>query len=66
MLSNYLKEYFKEKKISQYEIERRTKINRSKINLSLNGKRNLTAEELIKIACEFDLDLNKIKRLNNN
>lgn len=66
MLSNYLKEYFKEKKISQYEIERRTKINRSKINLSLNGKRKLTAEELIKIACEFDLDLNKIKRLNNN
>lgn len=66
MLSNYLKEYFKERKISQYEIERRTKIDRSKINLSLNGKRKLTADELIVIANKFDIDLNKIKRLNNN
>lgn len=61
MISNYLKEYFKERNISQYEIERRTKIDRSKVNLSFNGKRKLTAEELIKIAIAFDLDLNKIK-----
>ena len=66
MISNYLKEYFKEKNISHYEIERRTGISQSKINLTLNGKRKLTAEELIKISIEFDLDLNKIKRLNNN
>lgn len=63
MLSNYLKEYFKGRKISQYEIERRTKISQSKINLSLNGKRKLTAEELILIAIKFDIDLNKIKEI---
>ncbi len=63
MISNYLKEYFKEKKISQYEIERKTGISRSKINLTLNGKRKLTAEELIKIAIVFNIDLNKIKEI---
>lgn len=66
MLCNYLKIYFKERNISQYEIERKTGIKQSKINLAFNNKRKLTAEELIKIASEFDLDLNKIKRLNNN
>lgn len=66
MISNYLKEYFKEKKISQYEIERKTGISRSKINLTLNGKRKLTAEELIKIAIVFNLDLNKIKEIKSN
>lgn len=59
MISNYLKEYFKKKNISQYEIERKTGISQSKVNLSLNGKRKLTAEELIKIAIAFDIDLNK-------
>jgi transcriptional regulator with XRE-family HTH domain len=62
MISNYLKEYFKEKNISQYEIERKTGISQSKINLSLNGKRKLTADELINIALVFNLDLNKIKK----
>lgn len=61
MISNYLKEYFKANEISQYEVERRTGINHSKINLSLNNKRKLTAEELIIIAIKFDIDLNKIK-----
>ena len=63
MISNYLKEYFKENNISQYKIERRTGISQCKINLSLNGKRKLTAEELIKIAIAFNLDLNKIKEI---
>ena len=63
MLFKYLKEYFKKNNITQYEIERRTKIARSKINLSLNGKRKLTADELIEIAIAFDLDLNKIKEI---
>ena len=49
MISNYLKEYFKKNKISQYEVEKRTGISQSKINLSLNNKRKLTADELIKI-----------------
>ena len=61
MVSNYLKEYFKKNNISQYEVERRTGIAQCKINLSLNGKRKLTADELILIAIKFDLDLNKIK-----
>lgn len=61
MISNYLKEYFKKNKISQQEIERKTGISQPKINLSLNNKRKLTAEELIIIAIKFDLDLNKIK-----
>ncbi|MDV3427052.1 MAG: helix-turn-helix domain-containing protein [Bacillota bacterium] len=66
MISNYLKEYFKERKITHEEIERKTGIARSKITLSFNNKRNLTAEELIMIAIKFNLDLNKIKKLDNN
>lgn len=62
MISNYLKEYFKNKKISQYEIQKRTKISQSKINLSFNNKRKLTADELVSIAIEFDIDLNQIKK----
>lgn len=63
MISNYLKEYFKKNKITQYEIERRTGISQSKVNLSLNGKRKITVEELIKMSIEFDFDLNKLKEL---
>ena len=62
MIFSYLKEYFKKKNISQYEIERKTGISQSKVNLSLNGKRKLTAEELIKIAMAFDIDLNEIEK----
>lgn len=65
MVSNYLKKYFKENGITQQEVSDRTGIERPKVNLSLNGKRKLTADELIKIAIAFDLDLNKIKRLKN-
>lgn len=63
MISNYLKQYFKENKITQQEIENKTGISQSKINLSLNGKRKLTAKELINIAIAFNLDLNKIKEI---
>lgn len=63
MISNYLKEYFKKNKITQYEIERRTGISQSKVNLSLNGKRKITAEELIKISIEFDINLEEIKKI---
>ena len=62
MINNYLKTYFIENNINQHEVARRTGIQHSKINLMLNGKRKLTADELILIAKEFDLDLNKIKR----
>lgn len=63
MISNYLKEYFKERKISQNEIEERTGISQSKVSLALNNKRKLSAEELLKIAIAFDIDLNKIKEI---
>lgn len=63
MIINYLREYFKENKISQYEIQRKTGIARSKINLSLNGKRKFTADELITLAICFDIDLNKMKEI---
>ncbi|MBE6152668.1 MAG: helix-turn-helix transcriptional regulator [Firmicutes bacterium] len=62
MISNYLKEYFKENKISQYEIERKTGIKQCKINLSFNNKRKLTADELITISIAFNIDLEKIKK----
>ena len=45
MISNYLKKYFNERKINQYEIEKRTGIRQSKISLALNNKRKLSAEE---------------------
>ena len=63
MISKYLKEYLNENKISQYEVARKTGISQSKINLSLNEKRKLTAEELIKIAKTINIDLNKIKEI---
>lgn len=63
MISNYLKEYFKERKISQKEVERRTGIARSKVNLILHNKRKITAEELINIANAFNINLNKIKEI---
>lgn len=62
MISNYLKDYFKKNNISQYEIEEKTKISQSKISLVFNNKRKLTAEELIKISIEFNIDLELIKK----
>ncbi len=62
MINNYLKKYFTEKNISQIEIEKKTGISQSKISLILNGKRKLSAEELIVIAVQFDIDLNEIKK----
>jgi len=61
MISDYLKRYFQKKGISQYQIAKETNIAQPKINLIFNGKRKLTADELIRIAIVFDLDLNQIK-----
>ena len=66
MISNYLKEYFKNEKISQYEIAKKIGINQSKVNLSLNGKRKFTADELIELAIKFNIDLNKLKEIKSN
>ena len=63
MITDYLKRYFENNNISQYEIEKKTGISQSKISLVLNNKRKLTADELIKIAIVFDLDLNKLKEI---
>ena len=49
------------KSIKQTEIIKRTNIAQSKISLVLNGKRKMTAEELLIIGKEFDLDLNSFK-----
>ena len=62
MISNYLKEYFKNKNISQYEIEKKTGIKQSKVSLFLNNKRKLTAEELMIISITFDINLEDIKK----
>ena len=62
MISNYLKEYFKNKNISQYDIESKTGISQSKLSLVFNNKRKLTAEELLLIANKYNIDLNKIKK----
>ncbi len=61
MITNYLKMYFSENHITQYEIEEKTGISQGKVSLILNGKRKLTAEELVKIAVVYDIDLNKLK-----
>lgn len=63
MISKYLKEYFLKNKITQGEIEKTTGLSQSKMSLILNDKRKITAEELVKIAIYFDLDLNKIKEI---
>ena len=62
MISNYLKKYFNKNNISQYQIESLTGISQSKISLILNGKRRLTADELLKIAIVFDIDFKNIKK----
>ena len=62
MISNYLKKYFNKNNISQYQIESLTGISQSKISLILNCKRRLTADELLKIAIVFDIDLENIKK----
>lgn len=62
MITNYLKKYFKERNISQYEIEEKTNISQSKISLILNNKRKITAEELLKISIIFDINLENIKK----
>lgn len=62
MISNYLKEYFKNKKISQYDIEEKTGISQSKLSLIFNDKRKLTAEELMIISIAFDINLENIKK----
>ena len=62
MINKYLKQYFEKNNISQLEIEKLTGISQSKISLFLNDKRKLTADELIKIAIAFDINLENIKK----
>lgn len=62
MMFNYLKEYFEKNKITQYEIEEKTKISQSKISLVFNNKRKLTADELMKISIAFNINLETIKK----
>lgn len=59
---NFLKRYFAENLITQQEIESKTGISQSKISLTLNNKRKLTVEELLKIAISFDINLEELKK----
>lgn len=59
---NFLKRYFAENLITQQKIESKTGISQSKISLTLNNKRKLTAEELLKIAISFDINLEELKK----
>lgn len=63
MIIDFLKKYFDSNLITQQEIERKTKISQSKISLILNNKRKLTADELLKIAIIFDINLEDIKKI---
>lgn len=56
---DFLNNHFKEKKITQKQIESMTGISQDKVSLVLNRKRKLTADELIKIIIVFDLDIKK-------
>lgn len=62
MIIKYLKDFFKKNNIYQSEIEKKTGISQSKISLILNQKRKITADELIKIAIIFDINLEDIKK----
>lgn len=62
MINKHLKQYFGKNNISQLEIEKLTSISQSKVSLFLNDKRKLTADELIKIAIAFDINLENIKK----
>ena len=62
MIIDFLKKYFESNDINQCRIATKTGIARSKVNLTLNGKRKLAAEELLKIAIVFDIDLEEIKK----
>lgn len=59
---DFLKQFFDNNLITQQDIAIKTGISQSKISLTLNGKRKLTAEELYKIAIAFDIDLEEIKK----
>lgn len=56
---DFLNNYFKEKRITQKQIESMTGISQDKVSLILNRKRKLTADELVKIIIVFDLDIKK-------
>lgn len=60
---DYLKQYFDNNGITQKEIESKVHISQDKVSLIFNGKRKLTADELLKIAKEYNLDLNKLKEI---
>ena len=62
MIIKYIKDFFKKNNIYQSEIEKKTGISQSKISLILNQKRKITADELIKIAIIFDINLEDIKK----
>lgn len=58
-IGKLIKTYLVENDISQVWLSAETKISTSKLNASLNDKRNLNAEEFAKIVNVLNLDANK-------
>jgi len=56
---DFLNKYFNNHRITQKEIEKLTGISQDKVSLTLNKKRKLTADELVRIIIVFDLDIKK-------
>lgn len=60
MISDYIKKYLEN--VSQSDIAKRTDLSQSKVSLILNNKRKLSADELVRIAIEFNINLENIKK----
>ena len=60
MITDYIKKYLEN--VSQSDIAKRTDLSQSKVSLILNNKRKLSADELVRIAIEFNINLESIKK----
>ena len=60
MITDYIKKHLEN--VSQSDIAKRTDLSQSKVSLILNNKRKLSADELVRIAIEFNINLESIKK----
>ena len=60
MITDYVKKHLGN--VSQSDIAKRTDLSQSKVSLILNNKRKLSADELVRIAIEFNINLESIKK----
>ena len=66
MVGKKIKMYLTEKNISQYWLSENAKIALPKLNMSLNGKRKLSAEEFKAIVDALNVDANTFLKQNSN